>query len=66
MADGGRSRETYKVGGRRVPRSTDLDRYSSLRIVKAPGKSSCRASQPRQNKIGRNGWFYQSVLRQRT
>lgn len=61
MADGVRSRETYKVGGRRMPRSTDLGRYSSLGIVKAPGKCSCRASQPRTSKIGCASHFFQSI-----
>jgi hypothetical protein len=34
----GRIPGTYKVGGRRVPKSTDKDRDSSLGDRKAPGK----------------------------
>jgi len=44
---------TYKVGGRRVPKPTGLDRDSSLGINKAPGNmNSCRETQTVAANIG--------------
>ena len=43
-----RSQEPTYVGGRRVPKSTDKGRNSSLRVDKAPGiQLSSRTQQPR-------------------